>query len=135
MGSLSETLRPPYYAAVVTPVGGDVDPSGRIAMDELISLAPRLDGFLGLETGRLDDGRGAAVCYWKSPAAIQGWKARVLTQLTGEVSLKNRRIEDACAIEVTRIVKRLFGRKTPLAVEIMSAYTAPVMPAAERRAA
>ncbi|MEQ8804983.1 MAG: hypothetical protein RIE87_15105 [Rhodospirillales bacterium] len=135
MGSLSETLRPPYYAAVVTPVGGDVDPSGRLTMDELISLAPRIDGFLGLETGRLDDGRGAAVCYWKSPAAIQGWKARVLARMPNEISLQNRRIEDACAIEVTRIVKRLFGRKTPLAVDIMSTYAPPAMPAAERSAA
>ena len=129
MGSLSEHLRPPYYAAVVTSVGGDVDPTGRLAMDELISLAPRLDGFLGLETGRLDDGRGAAVCYWKSPTAMMGWKARVLAQLTNDLPLKNRRIEDACAIEVTRVVKRLFGRKTPLAVEIMSSLTEPPAPA------
>lgn len=135
MGSLSETLRPPYYAAVVTPVGGDIDPSGRLTMDELISLAPRLDGFLGLETGRLDDGRGAAVCYWKSPAAIQGWKARALAEMMGAINLKNRRIEDACAIEVTRVVKRLFGRKTPLAVEIMSPYGAIGIPAVERSAA
>lgn len=135
MGSLAETLRPPYYAAVVTPVGGDIDPSGRLAMDELISLAPRLDGFLGLETGRLDDGRGAAVCYWKTPAAIQGWKTRVLAQMMEEVSLKNRRIEDACAIEVTRVVKGLFGRKTPLSVEIMSTFTPPPVPAVERSAA
>tara|TARA_R110000772_G_scaffold231592_2_gene342545 strand:- start:19452 stop:19859 length:408 start_codon:yes stop_codon:yes gene_type:complete len=135
MGSLAETLRPPYYAAVVTPVGGDIDPSGRLAMDELISLAPRLDGFLGLETGRLDDGRGAAVCYWKTPAAIQGWKTRVLAQMMEEVSLKNRRIEDACAIEVTRVVKRLFGRKTPLSVEIMSTFSPLPVPAVERSAA
>ena len=135
MGSLAETLRPPYFAAVVTPVGGDIDPSGRLAMDELISLAPRLDGFLGLETGRLDDGRGAAVCYWKTTAAIQGWKTRVLAQMMEEVSLKNRRIEDACAIEVTRVVKRLFGRKTPLAVEIMSTFSPPPVPAVERSAA
>ena len=134
MGSLAETLRPPYYAAVVTPVGGDIDLPGRLAMDELISLAPRLDGFLGLETGRLDDGRGAAVCYWKTPAAIQSWKTRVLSQMMEEVSLKNRRIEDACAIEVTRIVKRLFGGKTPLSVEIMSTFTPPA-PAVERSAA
>ncbi len=135
MGSLAETLRPPYYAAVVTPVGGDVDLPGRLTMDELISLAPRLDGFLGLETGRLDDGRGAAVCYWKTPAAIQSWKTRVLAQMMEEVSLKNRRIEDACAIEVTRIVKRLFGRKTPLSVEIMSTIASPPLPAVERSAA
>lgn len=135
MGSLAETLRPPYYAAVVTPVGGDIDLPGRLAMDELISLAPRLDGFLGLETGRLDDGRGAAVCYWKTPAAIQSWKTRVLTQMMEEVSLKNRRIEDACAIEVTRIVKRLFGGKTPLSVEIMSTVASPPLPAVERSAA
>jgi heme-degrading monooxygenase HmoA len=119
MGSLAENLRPPYYAAVVSPVGGDVDPNGRVAMDELISLAPRLDGFLGLETARLDDGRGAAICYWKSPAAIQGWKNRVLAQLMQEVNLKHRRIEDACAIEVTRVVKRLFGKKTPLAASVL----------------
>lgn len=119
MGMLSETLRPPYYAAVVSPVGSDIDPNARLAMDELISLAPRVDGFLGLETGRLDDGRGAAICYWKTPAAIQGWKARVLTQLIQELNLKHRRLEDACAIEVTRVVKRLFGGKTPLAVTIM----------------
>ena len=90
MGSLAETLRPPYYAAVVTPVGGDIDLPGRLAMDELISLAPRLDGFLGLETGRLDDGRGAAVCYWKTPAAIQSWKTRVLAQMVEEVSLQSQ---------------------------------------------
>ena len=121
MGSLSETLRPPYYAAVVSPVGDEVDTSAQIAMDELISLAPRLEGFLGLETGRLVDGRGAAICYWKTPAAIQGWKARVLSQLIQELNLKHRRIEDACAIDVTRVVKRLFGKKTPLAVSVFSA--------------
>ena len=61
-------------------------------------------------------------------------KTRVLSQMMEEVSLKNRCIEDACAIEVTRIVKRLFGGKTPLSVEIMSTYTPPV-PAVERSAA
>ncbi|PIW31269.1 MAG: hypothetical protein COW30_00090 [Rhodospirillales bacterium CG15_BIG_FIL_POST_REV_8_21_14_020_66_15] len=125
MDSLAETLRPPYYAAVVSPLGSDVDPDGRLAIDQLISLAPRQDGFLGLETGRLDDGRGAAVCYWETAAAIQGWKARVLSQLVHDLDLRNRRLEDACVIKVTRVVKRLFGRKTPLAVEIMSLATDP----------
>ncbi len=119
MTSLSENLRPPYYAAVIAPHGDTPDSSARLAIDELISIAPKQDGFLGLETGRTIDGRGATVCYWTSPSAIQGWKSKVLRQLIQELNLKHRRLEDACDIEVTRIVKRLFGRKTPLTVTFM----------------
>ena len=126
MSTLSENLHPPYYAAVVAPLGTDDAPSARMAMDELITLAPRLSGFLGLETGRLDDGRSATICYWKTPSAIQSWKNQAMAQLINDLNVNSRRIEDACAIEVTRIVKRLFGGKTPLTVSIVSHLAEPL---------
>lgn len=109
MSIVSETLRPPYFAAIVSPREGDFDQSGMLAMEEMISVAPRLEGFLGLETARLHDGTGAAICYWKSVDAVTAWKSTALSRLIEELNLKHRRLEDACAITVTRVARRLFG--------------------------
>ena len=119
MGSVAEKLAPPYYAVLARPLDNGVGNTGLFALDALISEAPRTEGFLGLETGWLDDGTGAVICYWSTAEAVTGWKSRVLARLMGEVSLKHRRIEDTCAITVTRVAKRLFRRKTPLGVALV----------------
>ena len=114
-----KTLRPPYYAAVVSPVGSDIDPK-RPAGHGRADFPWRRGStaFWGWKQGAWTMAAGRRSVTGKTPAAIQGWKARVLTQLIQELNLKHRRLEDACAIEVTRVVKRLFGGKTPLAVTV-----------------
>ncbi|MEK9671578.1 MAG: hypothetical protein VW268_03625 [Rhodospirillaceae bacterium] len=114
MTNFSESLHPPYFAAVVTPKNGDRDKSGILSMEQMSSLAPRLDGFLGLETAKLEDGTGAAICYWRSSDAVVVWKFGVLTRLIGDLNLKHRRLEDALAISGARVARRLFpGRAKP----------------------
>lgn len=120
MASVAENLAPPYYAAVVRPVGGESDPFGLQALETLISTAPRLSGFLGLECGRLDDGSGGAICYWKSPEAVARWKSWALRTLLDEAAAaRPRPLEEACAITVTRVARRLFRGKTPLDVTLV----------------
>ncbi len=123
MSPLSESLRPPYFAAVVSPNGAVQERAGVLAMETMISLAPRLDGFLGLETARLTDGTRAAVCYWQSAEAISRWKMRVLKRLILDHNGQHRRIEEACAIDVICVAKRLFGKRLPKLPKVLSTTT------------
>jgi heme-degrading monooxygenase HmoA len=42
--------------------------------DEMVALAAKQPGFLGVETARGDDGVGITVSYWESLDSIQEWR-------------------------------------------------------------
>jgi heme-degrading monooxygenase HmoA len=66
---------PPYWAVIFTSERTPDDPEGydRTA-DEMVALAARQPGFLGVETARGDDGVGITVSYWESLDAVEEWR-------------------------------------------------------------
>jgi len=101
MTSLAEDLKPPYYAAVLNETNDDMVEESHLApTDEMVSLATRQPGFLGLETGRDKRGERVTISYWRDLDAIEGWKA------TGESIIEHGygiTLADACDIWITHI--------------------------------
>jgi heme-degrading monooxygenase HmoA len=87
MEPLANTPPPPYYAVVFTSVRGTEDGPGYGAMaGQMVELASRQPGFLGVESVRGPDGVGITVSYWDSREAIERWgrhAERLLAQRLG----------------------------------------------------
>lgn len=74
MGSLAENLTPPYYQAVLNETQAGLKDKEHVApTDEMVTLATRQRGFLGLETGQDKKGNQITVSYWKDVDAIENW--------------------------------------------------------------
>ncbi len=71
MGHLAENLIPPYYEAVLKETRDGLKDKDHVApSDEMVTLATRRPGFLGLETARDKKGKQIPVSYWKHIDAI-----------------------------------------------------------------
>jgi heme-degrading monooxygenase HmoA len=74
MNPLADTPSPPYYAVVFTSIRNTEDVPGYEAMaGQMVELATRQPGCLGLESVRGPDGVGITVSYWESLEAIDRW--------------------------------------------------------------
>ncbi len=75
MASLSDNLQPPYYAAIIdNKLHNHIDEPANES-DQLVTLAVRRPGFLGLETARAADGRPVTVSYWRDLADVESWQS------------------------------------------------------------
>ncbi|MHC4976316.1 MAG: antibiotic biosynthesis monooxygenase family protein [Planctomycetota bacterium] len=74
---LASTPEPPYYAVVFSskrdPNAGD-DGYPQVAA-RMYELAQQVEGYLGFETARGEDGVGISVSYWRDKDAIRRWRA------------------------------------------------------------
>jgi heme-degrading monooxygenase HmoA len=75
MKNFTEQLRRPFYTATMASevhrnAAEPIAPS-----DELVSMALRQPGFLGLETVNSEAGEALTVSYWREMSDIQGWRA------------------------------------------------------------
>ena len=74
MASLSDNLKPPYYAAIIdSKINNNIDEPANEG-DQLVALAVRRPGFLGLETARAEDGRPVTVSYWRDLSDVENWQ-------------------------------------------------------------
>lgn len=74
MSELARTPEPPYYAVIFTSLRTSADSGYDEMADEMIELAKKQPGFLGLESAREPNGVGITVSYWESEEAIQSWR-------------------------------------------------------------
>ncbi len=70
---IANTPQPPYYAVIFTSVRTSVDEGYGDMANEMMELAARQDGFLGVESARNEI--GITVSYWQSLQSIKAWKA------------------------------------------------------------
>lgn len=75
--SLAQLPAPPYYVVTFASqrTAGD-DGYGAMA-DEMVALAARQPGYLGVESARGADGFGITNSFWADEASIRAWKAEV----------------------------------------------------------
>ena len=69
---IADTPDPPYYAVIFTSVRTEGD-NGYLKMAEnMMELASRQDGFLGVESAREET--GITVSYWRDLESIRKWR-------------------------------------------------------------
>ena len=74
MPEFAKTPKPPYYAVVFTAQRREGDAGYEATAARMAELAPKMDGFLGIESARDENGFGITVSYWASEEAIATWK-------------------------------------------------------------
>jgi len=68
-------LKPPCYAVIFTSQRTEDDDGYEQMAEQMVELAARQPGFLGIDSVRGTDGLGITVSYWTSEEAIAAWKA------------------------------------------------------------
>ena len=69
---IAVTPEPPYYAVIFTSLKTPDDTGYSEMAEEMVELAKKQDGFLGIESARNET--GITVSYWRSLEDIQRWK-------------------------------------------------------------
>jgi len=77
---IANTPKPPYIAAVFTSIRTDVE-EGYEHMNELtFKELESIEGYLGYEAFRDENGFGVNVSYWKDMEALKNWRDNTLHQ-------------------------------------------------------
>lgn len=79
--SIATTPPPPYYAVIFTSERTEGDHGYDQMAQQMVELASKQPGFLGIESVRGSNGLGITISYWASEAAITAWKAHAEHQL------------------------------------------------------
>lgn len=74
-GGLAPPAGAGAYAVVFTSFRTEGDQGYGQTADEMVALAAKQPGFLGVESAREADGLGITVSYWRDLEAIRRWKA------------------------------------------------------------
>ncbi|MBT3911245.1 MAG: hypothetical protein HOB37_14575 [Rhodospirillaceae bacterium] len=108
--TVAEELTPPFVAAIMLDLIQDKNgATGPSPSDELVSLAPSREGFLGLET-TLDSGnRWISASYWRSRKDYNAWikagQERVST------IFDDMDLSQACKFRVSEVNETLYPEK------------------------
>tara|TARA_B110000438_G_scaffold269329_1_gene285629 strand:+ start:83 stop:484 length:402 start_codon:yes stop_codon:yes gene_type:complete len=101
MEILLENLNPPYYTATLNEVQEGIKDSEEIApADEMVTLAMRQKGFLGLDSSRDEKGDKKTVSYWRNVDDIEKWIN------AGEYKIHHRfgiGLAETCSIDISLI--------------------------------
>jgi heme-degrading monooxygenase HmoA len=69
---IADTPSPPYYAVIFTSLRTPGDNGYARMSEEMVELARKQDGFLGVESAREE--LGITVSYWRDLESIRKWK-------------------------------------------------------------
>ena len=69
---IATTHKPPYYAVIFTSLRTEGDQGYAAVSDQMMQLAEKQDGFLGVEHAR--ETLGITVSYWQDLESIKKWK-------------------------------------------------------------
>ena len=92
MRSVAQDIQPPFVAVIMLDLIEANSDEGLSPSDEMISIAPVQEGFLGLETARNDQGQWISVSYWRDEKCVAGWRKSGIgrvNQLFDGLSLEN----------------------------------------------
>jgi heme-degrading monooxygenase HmoA len=65
---------PPYYAVIFTSTRTDGDHGYGDRADEMLELAAKQPGYLGVDSVRDATGLGVTVSYWRDEESIAAWR-------------------------------------------------------------
>jgi len=69
---IAKTPLPPYYAVIFSSIRKNGDKGYNIMAEDMLKLASKQDGFLGVESTREE--LGITVSYWRDLDSIKKWK-------------------------------------------------------------
>lgn len=122
MERLAEQLTPPYYAATLNERrDGLIDEDHIAPADEMVTLATRQPGFLGLESSRDKKGNQKTISYWKDVGAIEEWIT------AGDDKINNRfgiGLAETCGIEISYVEDHIEERRDRRAIRGINAFVA-----------
>ena len=76
MNPIATTPKPPYIAVIFTSIYHSNENDGYAqTAEEMVALAAKQDGYIGVESVRDNDGAGITVSYWRDEESIINWKA------------------------------------------------------------
>ena len=75
MSLIAKTPKPPYYAVIFTSLRTEGDNGYGEMATNMVELASKQPGFLGVESAREDV--GITVSYWSDIESIKNWKANL----------------------------------------------------------
>ena len=105
MSGLSESIDPPYYAATMETHYHLSNDNSIVCPDDMIPLATRQSGFLGLETANDNKGRSIIITYWRNNSDIEHWKSASLGAHSAR-DLLNQKDADYSWIKVSKVQKK-----------------------------
>ena len=110
--TLAENLIPPFVAAILTDTSivehlteYEYRPS-----DQMVSLAPAQDGFLGLETTRDDTGHWLSVSYWRHMSNYTAWRSTCAERIAEE--FPEQPLDSLCHIRVVNINEPIVSERS-----------------------
>ncbi|MBR83667.1 MAG: hypothetical protein CMF66_07105 [Magnetovibrio sp.] len=115
MKTVAEHLKPPFVAAIMLDViqaGGDDGPS---PSDELVSIAPAQEGFLGLETTCDNQGRWVSISYWRDHTCFISWRKAGIAHVAR--LFNGLDLEAACKFRVSNVEEPVMPSKQFMAPE------------------
>jgi len=122
MESLVEHLTPPYYAATLNERQRGLKDKDHIApADEMMTLATRQPGFLGLESSRDQKGDQKTVSYWKDVDAIEGWINAGENKINHPFGVG---LSETCGIEISLVEENATPRRELRALRGLNAFVA-----------
>lgn len=73
--AIVKTPKPPYYAVIFTShhTGKEQEEYDKTSA-EMVALAQKQSGYLGVESVRSDSGLGITSVYWKDKESIKSWR-------------------------------------------------------------
>lgn len=102
MSNLAKALNPPFYAAIMNEDSNTKSFDHELTpVDEMVSLAPRQSGFLGLETTRDKNGNCLTISYWADLKSEKAWEHIGDNEIRKQ--FKGTALKDACPIRVSKI--------------------------------
>lgn len=82
---IANTPKPPYIAAIFTSIRTDVE-EGYEQMNELtFKELESIEGYLGYEAFRDENGFGVNISYWNDMEALKNWRDNTLHQKAQEL--------------------------------------------------
>ncbi|WP_321495224.1 antibiotic biosynthesis monooxygenase [uncultured Desulfobacter sp.] len=75
MSRIAKTPKPPYYAVIFTSLRTEGDNGYGEMAAEMVELASKQPGFLGVESAREDI--GITISYWTDLESIKSWKENI----------------------------------------------------------
>ena len=73
------TSKPPYYAVIFTSLRSKGDNGYGKMAEQMMTLARKQDGFLGVESAREE--LGITVSYWRDLDSIKKWKEQTVHKI------------------------------------------------------
>ena len=101
MKSVAENLKPPFLAVIMLDIiEADID-DGPSPSDEMLSIAPVQEGFLGLETTNDKQGRWISVSYWQDEGCFARWRKLGETHVSSQFG--GLKLDNACKFRLTKV--------------------------------